>query len=48
MFMPDHIKKRICDIVLIIPVTGGTSGTYTLVLDSANGYAEGDFERDPQ
>ena len=33
---------------VIIPVTGGTSGTYTLVLDSANGYAEGDFERDPQ
>ena len=33
---------------VIIPDTGGTSGTYTLVLDSANGYAEGDFERDPQ
>jgi len=29
----------------IIPITTAASGTYTVVLDSANGYAEGDFER---
>lgn len=30
---------------VIIPVTGGTGSAYTLVLDNANGYAEGDFEK---
>lgn|GEM_PF-1220871 len=29
----------------IIPIFSGTGGPYTIVLDSANGYAEGDFER---
>lgn len=29
----------------IIPITTAASGTYTVVLDSANGYVEGDFER---
>ena len=28
----------------IIPIFSGTGGPYTIVLDSANGYAEGDFE----
>ena len=31
---------------MIIPISGTTSGTYTVVLSNANGYAEGDFERD--
>lgn len=31
---------------MIIPVTNSVSGTYTVVLDNADGYAEGDFERD--
>lgn len=31
--------------VVIIPITTAASGTYTVVLDNANGYAEGDFER---
>jgi len=30
---------------MIIPVTSSVSGTYTVVLDNTNGYAEGDFER---
>ena len=30
--------------LLIIPLTGGASGTYLLELESANGYAEGEFE----
>ena len=29
----------------IIPITTAASGSFTVVLDSANGYAEGDFER---
>ena len=28
-----------------IPISGTSSGNYTLVLDNANGYAEGDFAR---
>lgn len=31
---------------VIIPINSMASGTYTVVLDNANGYAEGDFERD--
>ena len=31
--------------VVIIPITTAASGTYPVVLDNANGYAEGDFER---
>ncbi len=31
--------------VVIIPITTAASGPYTVVLDNANGYAEGDFER---
>ena len=30
----------------IIPFFGTTSGTYTVVLNNADGYAEGDFEHD--
>jgi hypothetical protein len=32
--------------VVIIPFTGFASGTYTIELNNANGYAEGDFEHD--
>ena len=31
---------------VIIPFSNVASGTYTVVLDNANGYAEGDFEHD--
>lgn len=31
--------------MVVIPITSTESGTYTVVLDNANGYAEGDFER---
>ena len=31
--------------VVIIPITTAASGSFTVVLDNANGYAEGDFER---
>lgn len=31
--------------VVIIPITTAVSGSFTVVLDNANGYAEGDFER---
>lgn len=30
---------------VIIPITGTIEGVYTLVLENANGYAEGDFEQ---
>ena len=30
---------------VIISIFGTTSGTYTVVLDNANGYAEGDFDK---
>ena len=30
---------------VIIPISSVAIGTYTVVLDNANGYAEGDFER---
>lgn len=30
---------------VIIPFTSVSSGTYSVVLNNANGYAEGDFER---
>ena len=30
---------------VIIPITGAPSGSYTLVLENANGYAEGEFEK---
>jgi hypothetical protein len=30
---------------MIIPISSTFSGTYTIVLNNANGYAEGDFER---
>ena len=32
--------------LVVIPITSAASGTYTVVLDNANGYAEGDFEHD--
>lgn len=32
--------------LVVIPIASSVSGTYTVVLDNANGYAEGDFERD--
>ena len=31
--------------LVVIPIASSVSGTYTVVLDNANGYAEGDFER---
>lgn len=31
--------------MVVIPIMGNSNGTYTVVLDNANGYAEGDFER---
>lgn len=30
---------------VVIPILSTAPGTYTVVLDNANGYAEGDFER---
>lgn len=30
---------------VIIPISGNNNGTYTVVLDNANGYAEGEFNR---
>lgn len=30
---------------VVIPITSVVNGTYTVVLSNANGYAEGDFER---
>ena len=30
--------------VVIIPITSAASGTYTVELSNANGYADGDFE----
>ena len=32
--------------VVVIPITTATADTYTVVLDNANGYAEGDFDHD--
>ena len=32
--------------VFIIPFSGVASGTYTVELNNANGYAEGDFNKD--
>ena len=32
--------------VVIIPFVGFASGSYTIELNNANGYAEGDFEHD--
>lgn len=32
--------------VVIIPITSAASGTYTVELSSANGYADGDFEHE--
>jgi hypothetical protein len=29
--------------MVVIPIMGNSNGTYTVVLDNANGYAEGDF-----
>lgn len=31
---------------MIIPVSGTFSGTYSVVVNNANGYAEGDFEKE--
>lgn len=31
---------------VIIPIFGTTSGTYTVVLNNAEGYTEGDFDKD--
>jgi hypothetical protein len=31
--------------MVVIPIIGNGNGTYTVVLDNANGFAEGDFER---
>lgn len=30
---------------VIIPISGNSEGTYNVVLDNANGYAEGEFNR---
>lgn len=30
---------------IIIPIMGNSDGTYTVVLDNANGFAEGEFNR---
>ena len=30
---------------VIIPISGSSEGTYNVVLDNANGYAEGEFNR---
>lgn len=32
---------------VIIPITGAPSGDYILVLENANGYAEGEFNKEP-
>ena len=32
---------------VIIPITGSTGGTYTLILESFTGYAEGEFDKAP-
>ena len=32
--------------VVIIPFTSAASGSYTVELNNANGYADGDFEKD--
>ena len=32
--------------LVVIPINNVASGTYTVVLDNANGYVEGDFEHD--
>ena len=32
---------------LVIPITFSTEGTYTVVLENATGYADGDFEKQP-
>lgn len=32
--------------VVVIPITSAASGTYTVELSSANGYADGDFEHE--
>ena len=29
----------------VIPIAGNSNGTFNVVLDNANGFAEGDFER---
>ena len=31
---------------VVIPITSVVNGTYTVVLSNANGYAEGDFEKE--
>lgn len=32
---------------VVIPITGTSEGVYTLVLENANGYAEGDYVKEP-
>ena len=32
---------------VVIPITGTSDGVYTLVLENANGYAEGDYVKEP-
>lgn len=32
---------------IVIPITGTSEGVYTLVLENANGYAEGDYVKEP-
>lgn len=32
---------------VIIPITGSTDGTYTLILESFTGYVEGEFDKAP-
>lgn len=33
--------------LLVIPMTFSTEGTYTVVIENASGYADGDFEKQP-
>ncbi len=33
--------------LLVIPMTFSTEGTYTVVIENATGYADGDFEKQP-
>ena len=33
--------------LLVIPITGFVDGVYTIVLENATGYADGEFEKNP-
>ena len=46
MMVYSNVVNTAVQQTVVIPITSNLGGTYTLVLDSANGYAEGDFERE--